>query len=98
MTSVRLYLLLVIILLCISIINNVVMYYKCYVNSNTDNSVSDVFVPANVGVYRINVYYNKHRYPEVGIGDEIKPEIKHLDDMLSRTINHHRWNTNRFRS
>lgn len=74
--DVRTYLLLVIILLCIAIINNVVMYYKCYI---TDN-LSDPFVPENVGVYRINVYYNKYQYPGQGIGDEIKPFVGPFKD------------------
>lgn len=64
------FLLLVIVLLCVAIVNNVVMYYKCYVN----NDINDPFVPENVGVYRINIYYNKYIYP--GIGDEIKPFIE----------------------
>lgn len=76
MTDVRTYLLIVIILLCIAIINNVVMYYKCYVH----NDLSDPFIPENVGVYKINVYYNKYQYPWDGIGDEIKPFIDPFKD------------------
>lgn len=74
--DIRTYLLLFIILLCVSIINNVIMYYKCYVN----NELSDPFVPENIGVYKINVYYNKYRYPGIGIGDEIKPFIDPFKD------------------
>lgn len=74
--SVRAYLMLVIVLLCIAIINNVVMYYKCYVN----NQNNDPFVPENVGVYRINVYYNKYTYPESGIYNEMKEYIDPFKD------------------
>ena len=76
MTYVRGYLTIVIILLCIAIINNVIMYYKCYVNNNLD----DPFVPENVGVYRVNIYYNKYRYPGDGINEEISPYITPFKD------------------
>lgn len=71
MPHVRDYLLVVIILLCIAIINNVIMYYKCYVNNN----LNDPFIPDNVGMYQINLYYNKFNYPDKGIGVELKPYI-----------------------
>src|SRR5271170_6867152 len=74
--SVRTYLIFVIILLCIAIINNVIMYYKCYVN----NDSNDPFIPENVGVFRLNVYYNKFRYPDEGIRDEIKPYVDPFKD------------------
>ena len=76
MTSIRGYLLIVIVLLCLAIVNNVIMYYKCYVNNNLD----DPFVPENVGVYRINIYYNKYTYPNDGIGEEIKPYLNPFKD------------------
>ena len=79
MMSVRTYLVFVIILLCITIINNVIMYYKCYVN----NELNDPFIPENIGVYRINVYYNKHKNPGVGIRDEIK---KYIDPFKDKTF------------
>jgi hypothetical protein len=74
--SVRTYLIFVIILLCIAIINNVIMYYKCYMN----NDLNDPFIPENMGVFRINVYYNKSRYPDAGIRDEIKQYIDPFKD------------------
>ena len=74
--DIRGYLLLVIILLCISIINNFIMYFKCYINSD----ISDPFIPENIGVYRINIYYNKYKYPNQGIGNEIKPHIDNFKD------------------
>lgn len=74
--SVRSYLVIVIILLCIAVVNNVIMYYKCYVN----NEMNDPFIPENVGVYKINIYYNKHRYSDIGIGDEIKQYITPFKD------------------
>lgn len=73
---IRTYLVLVIILLCISIINNVIMYHKCYVN----NEINDPFVPENIGVYRIGIYYNKYQYTEAGIGNELKQYITHFKD------------------
>lgn len=74
--SVRTYLVIVIILLCIAVINNVIMYYKCYV----DNELNDPFIPENIGVYRINIYYNKYTYPELSIVEELKPFITPLKD------------------
>lgn len=74
--SVRTYLIIVIILLCIAVINNVIMYYKCYVN----NDLNDPFIPENMGVFRINVYYNKSRYPGAGIREEIKQYIDPFKD------------------
>ena len=74
--DVRTYLIIVIILLCVAIINNIIMYHKCYIN----NELSDPFVPENVGIYRINVYYNKFNDPNNGIGDEIKPFISPFKD------------------
>lgn len=74
--DIRSYLLFVIILLCIAVVNNVVMYYKCYVNSNLD----DPWIPENMGVYRINIYYNKFKYPDSGIGNEIQPFINPFKD------------------
>jgi len=47
------------------------MYYKCYIN----NELNDPFVPENVGIYRINIYYNKYTNPGEGIGNEIKTFI-----------------------
>jgi len=52
------------------------MYYKCYVN----NDSNDPFIPENVGVFRLNVYYNKFRYPDEGIRDEIKPYVDPFKD------------------
>ncbi|VBB18073.1 hypothetical protein YASMINEVIRUS_536 [Yasminevirus sp. GU-2018] len=74
--SVRTYLVIVIILLCIAVVNNVVMYYKCYV----DNEQDDPFIPTNVGVYRVNIYYNKYRYPENGVTEELKEFITPFKD------------------
>jgi hypothetical protein len=44
------------------------MYYKCYVN----NEVNDPFIPENVGIYKLNVFYNKFKYSDTGIGDDLK--------------------------
>jgi hypothetical protein len=74
--SVRTYLVVVIILLCIAVVNNVVMYTKCYVN----NDIDDPFIPENIGVYRVNVYYNKYRYPDPGVKDEILPFVTPMRD------------------
>lgn len=76
--SIRTYLVFVIILLCIAIINNVIMYHKCYLNNN----INDPFVPENIGVYRVNVYYNKFKDPgsSKGIGNEIKQYIDPFKD------------------
>lgn len=79
--DIRTYLLLAIILLCISIINNVVMYYKCYNN----NDIADPFIPENVGVYKINIYYNK--YQKQDIENEIKTYIDPFKDkMINRYV------------
>lgn len=72
------YFVFVIFLLCVSIINNVFMYCKCYLN----NDLNDPFVPENVGVYRINIYYNKHIYPGDGIYNEIQPYIGPFKDKM----------------
>lgn len=73
------YLLVVVLLLCLSIINNVIMYYKCYVN----NVSEDPFVPNNVGTYSINIYYNKYNYPGNGIASEIKT---YIDPFINKNI------------
>lgn len=48
-------LIIVIILLCMAIISNFLMYYKCYL----DNINDDPYVPDNVGTYKITIYYSK---------------------------------------
>ncbi len=50
-----------VVLLCIAILNNFVMYYKCYL----DNDNNDPFVPENVGKYQIAIYYNKSNEPGI---------------------------------
>ena len=70
--SLRSYMILFIILLCISVINNVIMYYKCYVN----NDINDPFVPENIGLFSVNIYYNKYNQPNEGIYKELKPHIE----------------------
>ena len=53
------------------------MYYKCYIN----NDINDPFIPDNVGVYRINIYYNKYKNPTNNrIEEEVKSFIKPLKD------------------
>lgn len=74
--SVRTYLVIVIILLCIAIINNVVMYTKCYIN----NESNDPFIPENIGRYQINVYYNKYMYPEPSVTEELEPLLTQFRD------------------
>ena len=70
----------VIILLCIAIINNVIMYYKCYVNNN----LNDPFIPENIGVYRLNVYYNKYHFPDNG---GIQTELQqYIDPFKNKTF------------
>lgn len=69
--SIRTYLILTILLLSVSIINNVIMYNKCYIN----NKLNDPFVPENIGMYTINIYYNKNSYPEKGIYEALHPYI-----------------------
>jgi hypothetical protein len=34
-------------------------------------------------VYRINIYYNKYRYPDTGIKDELK---QHIDPFKDKTF------------
>lgn len=74
--SLRSCLVCVVVLLCIAIVNNVLMYYKCYVN----NPIDDPFVPENIGVYRLNIYYNKYAYPGSLTGDGIRDELKSYID------------------
>lgn len=76
--TVKTYLIVVVILLCIAVVNNILMYYKCYLSVN--NETRDPFVPENIGVYRINIYYNKYRYPETGLVQELQPHIQPFKD------------------
>lgn len=71
MTDQTTFILILIFLLTISILNNVLMYYKCYINNQSD----DPFIPDSIGSYQINVYYNKLRYPAQGIDQKIKQYI-----------------------
>ena len=64
------------ILLCVAIVNNFIMYYKCYLN----NTTNDPFVPPSVGKYQISVYYDKHMYPEDGLMEQIKPFLTPFKD------------------
>ena len=61
----------VVILLCIAIINNFIMYYNCYINNIND----DPFVPDNVGKYTLSIYYNKNETTEYGVYELIKPQL-----------------------
>ncbi len=70
--SVRVYLVITILLLCIAIVSNVVMYYKCYIN----NDINDPFVPENVGVYNLKIYFNKYKAPKDGIHNELQEYIQ----------------------
>ena len=74
--EIKVYLIITLVLLCIAIINNVLMYYKCYLN----NELSDPLLPENIGIYRINIYYNKFKDPIHGIGDEIKQSLVQFKD------------------
>jgi len=65
-------------LLVLSFLNNVLMYYKCYIMNQND----DPFVPDSIGVYHINVYYNKLKYPAQGIDTKIK---QYLDPFKENT-------------
>lgn len=69
--NVRACLIIVIIILCISVVNNMYMYYKFYVKNDT----RDPFIPENVGVYNISVYYNKYNYMPKSIYEELKPAL-----------------------
>ena len=71
------YITILVLLLIVAVINNILMFYKCYIN----NPNSNPFVPHNTGVYRVNVYYNKYRTnPEITIQDEIKPYLQPFVD------------------
>lgn len=73
------YITVLLLLLVVAVINNILMFYKCYINNPND----DPFVPQNTGVYRIDIYYNKYRSdPEIGIADEVRP---YLQPFIDRT-------------
>jgi hypothetical protein len=78
--AVRTYLVLVVLILCISIISNLMMYNKCYLN----NDINDPFLPENIGMYSINIYYNKFRYPDKGVVEDIKPYIEPLKNSFHK--------------
>ena len=48
------------------------MYYKCYVNNN----INDPFIPENIGVYTVNIYYNKYTNRNDGIYANINPCVE----------------------
>lgn len=75
--NIRATLIIVIIILCISVMNNMYMYYKFYVKNDSlsDCLSNNPFVPENIGVYHISVYYNKYNYMPKSIYEELKPAL-----------------------
>jgi hypothetical protein len=71
MSDLHSYLVIVIILLCISLLLNFMMSYKYYLS----NQSNDPFIPENIGQYNISIYYNKYKNPMEGIDQKIKPLI-----------------------
>ena len=70
--SLRVYMVLSLLLLCIAVISNVIMYYKCYIL----NDLNDPLVSENIGVYRVNIYFNKYKDPKDGIYEELREHIR----------------------
>jgi hypothetical protein len=72
--------LILLILLILSIVNNVLMYNKCYL-SNIDKK--NPFLPENVNVMNIKFYYNKtpnNCTPGVVIENELMSALKPLTE------------------
>ena len=89
--TVRLYMVLALLLLCIAVISNVIMYYKCYIL----NDLNDPFVSENIGVYRVNIYYNKYKDPQDGIYKELRECIQPFKEKnFSRYVVTHNKPTN----
>ena len=70
----------ILILLILSVINNLVFYYSVYDNSYL---AKDPLLPDNIGVYKYNFYYNIDAYTfnnETYDGIEIKKDFDNLVD------------------
>ncbi len=58
---------LILLLLILSIANNLVMYHKCYISKNliydAQNNILNQALDSNIGVYSANIYYTKNNLP-----------------------------------
>ncbi len=71
----RIYLVCAIALLCISIISNLMMYYKC----NPTNEEHTQIIPNEIDKYCITVYYNKYKKNISEMNAIIKPYVLQLN-------------------